>query len=81
MHLLITFLSPNPLLMQIISMALHKHSQKMQADVVLGFQEGKEVSELNLGCCDVAGNRCTHSVSFCARSASAKTDLKAKQRN
>jgi len=44
-HLLVTFLSPNSLLMQMISMALHKDMQKKQPDVFLAFQEGREVSE------------------------------------
>lgn len=75
MHLPVTFLYPNSPLIQMISIALHKHTQKMQPDVLLGFQEGKEVSELNLDCCDVAKN------SFCTHSVSVKMDLKAKHRN
>lgn len=75
MHLLVTSLSPNSLLMQIISMALQKHTQKMQPDVFLGFQEGREVSELNLDSCDVAKN------SFCTHPVSVKMDPKAKHRN
>lgn len=75
MHLLVTFLSPNSPLTQMISMALHKRTQKTQPDVFLGFQEGREVSELNLDCYDVAKN------SFCTHSVSVKMDLKAKHRN
>lgn len=49
--------------------------QKMQPDVFPGFQEGREVSELNLDGYDVAKN------SFYIHSVSVEMDLKAKQRN
>lgn len=49
--------------------------QKMQPDVFLGFQEGREVSELNLDGYDVAKN------SFCTHPVSVKMDPKAQHRN